>query len=312
MAPTEWHGRRPRPVGAPSARCGVVDLSELPGASNAPRDGSVVAEPAGSSAPLWSDPPRLSPHTPVVLVPGAFGQEYAYWNVLRRDLAGRGYRVHSLTFPRLTLSDLTASARKLARQVDVIRAAENAPHVALVGHSLGGLIARYFVHFLGGDESAGLVVCLGVPHRGTVAAATGILLKGARQSVPGSPFLRNLNGAGPSPVPILNIRSAADFVIMPQTSARLEGPRVVQREAPLAGHWGLLVSRQVREWIAVALADRTARSALAPLEREYLASPHDTISRRTSARGSQGELGATREPDRGPSGARAGPASMEP
>ena len=40
----------------------------------------------------------------------------------------------------------------------------------VVGHSLGGLIARYYVTRLGGDERVHTLVTLGTPHSGTYSA----------------------------------------------------------------------------------------------------------------------------------------------
>ena len=40
----------------------------------------------------------------------------------------------------------------------------------LIGHSLGGLIARYYVQCLGGDERVHTLVTLGTPHGGTATA----------------------------------------------------------------------------------------------------------------------------------------------
>ncbi|MHB8585022.1 MAG: esterase/lipase family protein [Thermoplasmatota archaeon] len=185
----------------------------------------------------------------VVLVPGAFGQDFVYWNIVRRALDEQGIRSHTITFPRLTLSDLTTSARRLASRLDVIRAAEGDPEIVLVAHSLGGLISRYYLNFLRQDADVRLLMCLGVPHRGTVAAATGVLLKGARQALPGSPFLKRLNSVAHRGPPILNIYSSSDFVVFPQSSAKLEVPGVVNVDVPLVGHWGLLVSRRVQGWM---------------------------------------------------------------
>ena len=45
-----------------------------------------------------------------------------------------------------------------------------AQQVHVVGHSLGGLVARYHVQRLSGDARVHTLVALGTPHQGTMAA----------------------------------------------------------------------------------------------------------------------------------------------
>jgi triacylglycerol lipase len=196
---------------------------------------------------------------PVILLPGAFGQELVYWNVWQYFLEKDGFHVYPASFPRFTFSDLRVSARFLQDKVEEVRAVEDADRVALVGHSMGGLIARWYLKYLGGGKRVAHLSCLGVPHHGTWTAATAPILAGTRQIVPGSPFLVELNDGkvDHGGVPILNIWTKWDGVILPADSALLEAPGVENRALSYAGHWGLLVSRRAQAWVKEAL-ERTA------------------------------------------------------
>src|SRR3989442_7032 len=66
-----------------------------------------------------------------------------------------------------------------------------APRVHLVGHSLGGLVARWYVQESGGAKSVDHCITLGTPHRGTLAAYAGIG-EAAVQMRPGSAVLKQL------------------------------------------------------------------------------------------------------------------------
>lgn len=190
----------------------------------------------------------------VILLPGAFGQELVYWNVWEYFLEKDGFHVYPASFPRFTLSDLTMSARLLAEKVEEVKAVEDTDRVALVGHSMGGLIARHYIKFLDGRKHVSRLTCLGTPHHGTWFGATAPILRGTRQILPGSEFLTSLNDPKAAHgVPILNIWSPYDGVVIPSRSSLLELPEVENRALPYAGHWGMLVSRRAYRWVREAL-----------------------------------------------------------
>lgn len=197
----------------------------------------------------------MTTKTPIVLLPGAFGQELVYWNAWHWFLERDGFHAYGASFPRFTFSDLTQSARLVAQKVDEVLAVEDASKVALVGHSMGGLIGRYYVKALGGHEKVSLLACLGTPHHGTWMGATAPVLKGTRQILPGSDFLHELNQGDHMGVRVLNIWSQFDGVVIPAESSLLEMPDVENRALPFAGHWGMLVSRRAYRWIKEAVEE---------------------------------------------------------
>ncbi|HEY0866631.1 MAG TPA: alpha/beta fold hydrolase [Fimbriimonas sp.] len=74
-------------------------------------------------------------------------------------------------FYDLKKRDLAVYAEQLKRVIDMIKAVTGAPSVNLVCHSMGGLIARYLLQKVYGDEAAAAenvnkLVTLGTPHRG--------------------------------------------------------------------------------------------------------------------------------------------------
>lgn len=90
-----------------------------------------------------------------------------YWHglmALRRELAGRGYAVVPSCQPRT--GAVAVRAQHLARFLDSL------PYrrLILLGHSMGGLDARYAASRLDPRRRIGQVVTLGTPHRGTALA----------------------------------------------------------------------------------------------------------------------------------------------
>ena len=106
---------------------------------------------------------------PILLVHG-IGDNRSAFSILRRTLRRRGYgRISTVNYSPLT-TDIRRAAANLARQVERICQQTGYEQVFLVGHSLGGIIARYYVQVPGGDQRVHTLVTLGSPHAGTQLA----------------------------------------------------------------------------------------------------------------------------------------------
>ncbi|XVS63850.1 esterase/lipase family protein [Actinosynnema sp. CA-299493] len=195
--------------------------------------------------------------TPIVLVHG-IGDNRSAFAVLSGALRRRGFGVvRAVNYSVLTAltGDVRRSAELLGEHVERICEETGSDQVHVVGHSLGGLIARYYVQRLNGDARVRTLVTLGTPHRGTVAA---YLLPTAltRQLRPGSDLLSEL--AAPSPpcrTRFVVVWSEMDQVIVPQRNARLEHPALVVEEHRIrdSGHLSLPVDTRTLELVVTAI-----------------------------------------------------------
>ena len=192
----------------------------------------------------------------VLLVHGILGQEFVYWNLLKRYLRSDRFHCHEAPFPFFGFGDLRKSAAHLSQVVDeVLEASPNDPdgRVDIIAHSAGGLAARYYIKFLGGDRTVHHLVTLGTPHHGTYFSALFPLATVVRQTLPGSDFLQELNEGDESPGPVeyTSIYSPTDGIVVPPSSALLDGANNVK----LAGltHWGFLWRPKVYKVIRDAL-----------------------------------------------------------
>ena len=87
--------------------------------------------------------------------------------------------------------DVRVAAAQLAEEIEAIVAETGYERIHVVGHSMGGLIARYYVTRLGGDERVHTLVTLGSPHHGTyLAYAWNSRIM--QQLRPGSPLMQEL------------------------------------------------------------------------------------------------------------------------
>ena len=161
--------------------------------------------------------------TPILLVHGMVDNR-SIFTLLRLGLRRRGFgRVTSMNYSPFT-ADVRVAAAQLAEEVEALVAETGYERIHVVGHSMGGLIARYYVTRLGGDERVHTLVTLGTPHQGTYTAY-GWHNQLTRQLRPGSGLMRELD----QPVPECRTRfvvywSDLDQMIFPQRNAALEHP----------------------------------------------------------------------------------------
>jgi triacylglycerol lipase len=194
--------------------------------------------------------------TPIVLVHG-IGDNRSAFAVLRRTLRRRGFgRISTVNYSPLT-SDIREAAKYLARHVDRVRAQTDYEHVFVVGHSLGGVIARYYVQCLGGDAHVNILVTLGSPHAGTQLARLAPLGV-ARQLRPGSDVMAELADPCQCRTRFVAIYSDRDEVVVPNSSARLDHPDLIVSRVKVhgVGHLSLLVDRDVVLRVAEALSEQ--------------------------------------------------------
>lgn len=161
---------------------------------------------------------------PVVLVHG-YGHNRSGWFTLDRRLRRAGFTsVHTFNYNPLT-GDVPKFGAQLAERVDLLRTITGQPYVHVIGHSLGGLVARWFVQEEGGDEAVHTAITVASPHEGTWAAAAGALARGARELLPGARVIKQLAaGARASNVKWVAYYSNLDMLIRPGHSAMLSDP----------------------------------------------------------------------------------------
>lgn len=195
---------------------------------------------------------------PVLLVHG-LGDNRSAFTLLRRTLRRRGFgRIVTVNYSPLT-SDVRRAAADLGRQVERICQQSGYEQVFLVGHSLGGIIARYYVQCQAGDTRVSTLVTLGSPHAGSQLARMAPLLVG-RQLRPNSELMRELAGPARCSTRFVAIYSDRDEVVVPNRSARLEHPDldVTRLQVRGVGHLSLLVNSTVAHAIAAALTTEAA------------------------------------------------------
>jgi pimeloyl-ACP methyl ester carboxylesterase len=193
--------------------------------------------------------------TPILLVHGMVDNR-SIFTLLRRALQRRGFRrVLSLNYSPLT-RDVREAAERLAARVEGICADTGFERIHVIGHSMGGLIARYYVQCLGGDERVHTLVTLGSPHGGTMPAYL-VPHRLGRQLRPGSDVVRELAQPAPScRTRFLAVWSDLDQMMVPKAAARIEHPDLDARNLLVrgVGHMSLPIHRRAVHEISMTLA----------------------------------------------------------
>lgn len=110
----------------------------------------------------------------VVIVPNLIKQDQ--YNRLGDYLVDElNYRrdVDFFEFPYDWRQDVRTSAAQLGRAIEDLGSAQP---IIIIGHSLGTMVARYYVEYLGGDQHVERVILMGGPHKGAVKGLVSMLV----------------------------------------------------------------------------------------------------------------------------------------
>jgi triacylglycerol esterase/lipase EstA (alpha/beta hydrolase family) len=207
----------------------------------------------------WSCQPTAAHPYPVILVHGTFANMDDNWQAAAPLLANHGYCVYAFNYggssPTSDIQgtgDIAAGAATLASFVNQVLASTGAPKVDLVGHSLGGMMPRYYINNLGGASKVREFVSFSATNYGTTWGAIGVLAHllgvdigtqnscvSCAQETQGSAFLAALNVTPTVPGPHYTaIGTKDDEIVTPYTSAFLPAAAnvtniTVQNQCPL-------------------------------------------------------------------------------
>lgn len=194
------------------------------------------------------DPGTPDGHPPLVFVHGLGGSRGDFlpmaWYLWLRGRK-RSYRIH---FDNGQGIDEMAEA--LARFVEEVVEATGEPQVEVVGHSLGGVLARIALAEHDLPARVRTLITLGTPHHGTYPARYGNT-QATRGLRPDSDVIRRLEAAGwPGEVRGITFFSHSDLLVLPAESAAVDGTEQV--DATPFTHYSYLIDPDC--WSAVARA----------------------------------------------------------
>lgn len=191
--------------------------------------------------------------TPILLVHG-FCNDAGVWIYFRRKLA-KHYKgpIYTMSL-RAVFSPIEEHAITLKKRIDQILQETASQSIILIGHSMGGLVSSYTALGFVPKQAIRAIITIGTPFHGSYAAYLA-LGKNGRQMRYGSPFTTKLcKDLETSAIPIYQIATLTDELIIPARSAFLNTPQERQHTIPNVGHAAMLFSPRVVSQVLVWLS----------------------------------------------------------
>jgi triacylglycerol esterase/lipase EstA (alpha/beta hydrolase family) len=195
-----------------------------------------------------------SARPPIILLHGLFqNRSCLFWLQYRLRAAGYQQVICINTPPWRDMETLTES---LTKTVDELRIKLKVEKVVLIGHSMGGMIARNYVQNRGGAAYTQGMITLGAPHHGSKLAPFALSAMG-KTLLPGSAFLRQFNSVTwPNETQAVSIYTRYDNVVLPAESGKMDGAQSIELDG--MGHTSLLFHPRSLQAVLGALDNITA------------------------------------------------------
>lgn len=198
---------------------------------------------------LWNPKPDLScPRPPVILIHGLYHNVSA-WVLYRRLLIRKGFR-NTRAFGYSSLNtNFFELLKRLEKEVENLLERFPDQPVVLIGHSLGGLLARAYAEDPANSQNVAAVVTLGAPHQGSKLAALGAVKLARSLGHRGKLFEQLEPKIKPPEIPCLAIYSPIDNMVMPHTSLQVAHSGWSHLEAYPVSHVAMLYHKRLAKLV---------------------------------------------------------------
>lgn len=184
---------------------------------------------------------------PIILVPG-FLCNRGYWGKFRRFLERQGFgQVYTVTLEPI-FAGIDPTGEHLGEFVEAVCEETGKDQVILIGHSMGGISIRCFMHQVDKNNRVAKAISLGTPYSGTILAIGPRKLGPTlQQMTPKSDWSQALNQVEeqPAPAPVYSIWSPHDSIVSPQDSSEISDTYGKNIVMPGVGHMEMVVNRDL-------------------------------------------------------------------
>jgi len=227
--------------------------------------------------PHREDVRRLASGRPIVILLYGWGGTRHTMAAIEERLLLDGFAPYVFPmgglFGRFNTDGIDDVSARLKSFLESLEMSLGTGRIAIVGHSMGGIVGRHLVSAGGGEALVHTLVTLGSPHRGSPVAASAAralprrMSRALAQMAPGSDLMRRLAEIPlPASVYCVAIYSRQD-AYCPPPSAELEAPpgasHIANADAGWLSHVELALDERAYEIVREALREGLARYASA-------------------------------------------------
>jgi triacylglycerol esterase/lipase EstA (alpha/beta hydrolase family) len=185
-------------------------------------------------------------YDPVVFVHGYSGSTIVNFSAMIGWFKNDGYPSNHLKYYTYnSLKGVKAGAYTLRDKVNEELRATGKSKVDLVCHSMGGLVARYYMKYLGGAAKVDQVVCIATPHQGTYWAYADWFTQACKDMRFNSSLLQSIAGYYPGKT----LWSSCDEIVIPNSSAAVGYNECIGCWEHIASTWSWNVYTKTRDYI---------------------------------------------------------------
>ncbi|MFA5983122.1 MAG: alpha/beta fold hydrolase [Methylococcaceae bacterium] len=162
-------------------------------------------------------------HKKIVVLVHGFLDQASLFKPMQKGLEQHGFTVLAINLkPCHGQHGIEPLAEQLAEFIQAAVAGSEQT-IALIGFSMGGLVARYYLQYLNGLSRVYQFISIASPHYGTNSAYL-LPLTSCRQMRPNSSFLMQLNATSDSLFPVnpVSLWTPYDLIILPRRNALLK------------------------------------------------------------------------------------------
>lgn len=203
-------------------------------------------KPRGIFEDDWTARPSADRPWPIILLHGTADSK-GIWQILGSELRQDGWCVFAPDYGTRATGLIPDSARQVGAYIEAVLASTGADKAIVVGHSQGGLVARYWMRLLGGAGKVRHLICIGTPNHGTtqggIVSPLVTTRRGAHvmqsvidayfgpagaQQIVGSEVIARINADGDldEGVTYTNIATKTDTVVIPPETCFLDPEHV--------------------------------------------------------------------------------------
>lgn len=203
---------------------------------------------------------------PILFIHGIFHNHSAFtW--MKQKLGIKGFHHFKEINLATSIHPVPILAEQVSTTVNTLLKQFSVPEVNIIAHSMGGLVARYYIQKLGGDRFVRNLITLGTPHQGTKLSRYSVLPH-FRDLNPNSLLMQEIASLPPPKnTRVCAVSGELDVIVRAKEDPWWNGVRHIHLKR--VGHAGLLFSKRVSEIIVNHLEEEQTPAKEYPVE-----SPH--------------------------------------